>query len=110
MKIVEEDHSEDWPPRTRVHGEHYYALLTCVACPTQWEGRWACSDRPFYFRARSGRWTLEVGPSGGATAYELWASQALLIAADEDDTGGCMEDDAVLAILDNAFTPLAVAS
>lgn len=41
------------------------------ACPTQAWGRTA-DDRPFYFRARHGEWTLEIGNTGWPTDYSDW--------------------------------------
>ena len=38
--------------------------LTCEACPTQAEGR-TTDGRAFYFRHRSGYWTLSVSEPGG---------------------------------------------
>ena len=41
------------------------------ACPTQATGR-TPSGRPYYFRARHGDWTLEVGEPDFPTDYVHW--------------------------------------
>ena len=74
------------------------------ACPTQATGR-TSDDRPYYFRARHGTWTLQVGQPGWETDYCAWPGDAwdredTYVAQGDDDTHGWMEDDAVLAILD----------
>lgn len=74
------------------------------ACPTQAIGRTE-SGRPYYFRARHGDWTLEVGEPDFPTDYVHWPSDrndwdAYLIAEGDDPSCGWMEDDEVLAILD----------
>lgn len=74
------------------------------ACPTQAQGR-TVGNRPYYFRARHGEWTLEVGEPDFPTDYLEWPStrhdwDAYLIAEGDDPSGGWMEDDEVLAILD----------
>lgn len=62
-------------------------------CPTQAEGVWVDGER-FYFRARHGWWTLQVGPEDAVEGRE--------IACGEDETRGAMSDAAVIAILDAA--------
>lgn len=72
------------------------------ACPTQATGRTA-GDRPFYFRARHGDWTLNVGEPGWPE-YRNWPGDAAwnhgLVAQGDDPSGGDMDDADVLAILD----------
>lgn len=73
------------------------------ACPTQADGRLR-DGRPYYFRARHGSWTLDVGldPSW-PVRYSRWPEHdydAVLVAQGADESGGWMEDDEVLAILD----------
>ena len=74
------------------------------ACPTQAEGR-TVGDRPYYFRARHGDWTLEVGEPDFPTDYCSWPAtrhdwDAYLIAQGDDPSNGFMDDAEVLAILD----------
>lgn len=72
-------------------------------CPTQAEGRTA-DDRPFYFRARHGNWTLDLGPVGAPTHLLDWPDGGeKLIAEGDDPSGGLMEWEDVLAILDAHF-------
>jgi hypothetical protein len=40
------------------------ARVTCISCPLQVEGTYG--SRVWYFRARSGRWTLGLGPDDDA--------------------------------------------
>ena len=76
------------------------------ACPAQAVGRLA-DDRPFYFRARHGEWTLEVGPPG-ADADDDWpvsvrpGTQDLVwaVAVGEDPTMGYMPEDTVRELLE----------
>lgn len=67
------------------------------ACPTQAEGR-TDDDRPFYFRARHGEWTLSVGDVGAPidSVYDFDGNRA----EGDDPSGGFMEWDDVLPILD----------
>lgn len=58
-------------------------------CPTQLEGVTRHS-RPFYFRARHGRWDLRVGPENAAPQYLDWAENEELIGDGEDPTIGEM--------------------
>jgi hypothetical protein len=74
------------------------------ACPTQAIGRTAMG-RPYYFRARHGDWTLEVGEPEWPTDYGRWQLApagwgANLVASGSDPSAGWMEDDEVLPILD----------
>ena len=76
------------------------------ACPTQATGR-NVDGRPFYFRARHGHWTLELGKPEWPTDYSDWPidhradePEVFLVAQGEDESHGWMEDDDVLAILD----------
>lgn len=73
-------------------------------CPTQAEGRYTDSDRPYYFRARHGRWTLEVGDPGWPTDYCQWPDMDRphrhgLVAEGDDPTRGAMAHADVLAII-----------
>lgn len=73
------------------------------ACPTQAEG-FTKDGRPFYFRARHGEWTLDVGEVGWPD-YTNWPigdawNTGREVAAGDDPTEGWMEPDDVLAILD----------
>ena len=77
------------------------------ACPTQATGR-TSDDRPFYFRARHGYWTLERGEPGWPTDYCDWPATRhdgidSLVADGDDPSNGWMEDVEVLAILDAHF-------
>lgn len=74
------------------------------ACPTQAMGRTA-DGRPYYFRARHGEWTLEVGEHDFPTDYSDWPASRhdadhFLIASGDDESHGWMNDSEVLAILD----------
>ena len=70
------------------------------ACPTQADGRTG-DDRPYYFRARHGTWTLRVGEPGWLTDFCEWpARDTDPIASGVDLSKGFMDDEAVLAILD----------
>ena len=73
-------------------------------CPTKAEGR-TVGGRPYYFRARHGDWTLEVGHLNFPTDYGSWPFvrgdwNAFLVASGDDPTHGGMSDAEVLAILD----------
>lgn len=68
------------------------------SAPTQASGRVLSTDRPYYFRARHGAWTLEVGAPGEPTPYIDWASSTVT-ARGADDTFGAMDNRAVLALL-----------
>lgn len=74
------------------------------ACPTQAEGR-TPDDRPYYFRARHGEWTLRVGEPGWPTCLLDWPDDGdgTYVDSGDDDTHGWMENPAVLAILDRNF-------
>ena len=52
--------------------DHYTWTQTCTAAPFQVEGRFTGSDRPYYFRARGGRWYLLVGKPGWPTDVLEW--------------------------------------
>jgi hypothetical protein len=87
-------------------GRDYEIAELGGACPTQATGR-NVDGRPFYFRARHGHWTLELGQPGWPTDYSDWPHDVMadepevfLAAQGDDDTHGWMEDEAVLAILD----------
>lgn len=76
--------------------------MTCDACPTQAEGR-TSDGRAFYFRYRSGRWTLRVSRPGG----DVWqAVKGEIIAEGErgDGLGGWMDEDDVRAIVSEHLT------
>lgn len=69
-------------------------------CPTQADGR-TSDDRPFYFRARHGEWALKLGNVGAPTCYVDWPDDGKTLVAEGDDpSGGFMDVDDVLAILD----------
>lgn len=79
-------------------------------CPTQAEGRYTDSDRPYYFRARHGRWTLTVGEPGWPTDFDLsdvvgWPDEHA--ASGDDPTRGAMAHADVLAII-AANVPVAI--
>lgn len=65
------------------------------ACPFQAEGVW--DDQFFYFRARHGEWTLEIGPTSDDA---VWGE---LIAEGDDPTGGHMSDKDARSIIENAY-------
>lgn len=74
-------------------------------CPAQAVGRLA-DDRPFYFRARHGEWSLEVGapgadPNGDWHGYVRPGTQdlALAIAVGEDPTDGRMPEATIRQLL-----------
>lgn len=73
------------------------------ACPTQAQGR-TVDDRPYYFRARHGTWTLQVGQPGWPTDYcdwpTSWEDDSTYVAQGDDESHGWMEDADVLALLD----------
>lgn len=101
---------------TKVGRENYHHRLVVMnrehtftvesiggACPTQAEGRTA-GGRPYYFRARHGGWALHLGEPGWGP-YTSWPDRPRLgdehvIAEGEDPSGGFMDDEDVLAILD----------
>lgn len=65
------------------------------ACPCQADGVW--DNQFFYFRARHGEWTLEIG----ATPEDaVWGE---LIAEGDDPTGGHMSDKEARAIIEAAY-------
>jgi hypothetical protein len=81
------------------------------AAPTQAWGRTG-DNRPFYFRARRGEWTLEVGERGWPTFYADWprdyptpgrwdpvTEPPGMVASGWDETHGFMEPFDVEAIL-----------
>jgi hypothetical protein len=81
------------------------------ACPTQATGRYTESDRPFYFRARHGVWTLQVGEPGWPTDYCDWPEgcpELAPIANGDDPTEGWMESEDVLAIIAANVPPVVV--
>jgi hypothetical protein len=84
-------------------GRNYTIEELGGACPTQAQGR-TVDDRPYYFRARHGTWTLQVGQPEWPTEYRYWPTRwdddSTYVAQGDDDTHGWMEDEAVLAILD----------
>lgn len=75
-------------------------------CPAQAVGRLA-DQRPFYFRARHGEWSLEVGPPG-ANPGDDWhgfvrpGTQELAwgVAVGDDPTEGWMPEDTIRELLD----------
>lgn len=68
-------------------------------CPTQAEGNLE-DGRAFYFRARNGRWTLDISTQPALPDLAEWGDSGALIAQGEDLTGGFMDDNEVGAILD----------
>jgi hypothetical protein len=73
--------------------------------PTQAEGTTA-DGRPFYFRARHGDWSLEIGGwDDRGRDYLHWRDYNTLASGD-DASHGCMTDDAVLAVLDEELARL----
>lgn len=71
--------------------------------PTQATGR-TVGDRPFYFRARHGSWTLELGETGWPTDYVDWPTDRWppgeLLAEGDDESHGCMARADVERILE----------
>jgi hypothetical protein len=75
-------------------------------CPAQAVGHLA-DERPFYFRARHGEWSLEVGPLG-AGADDDWhgfvrpgtQDLACAVPVGEDPTMGCMPEGILLELLE----------
>ncbi len=61
------------------------------SCPTQAYG--SVDGHPLYFRARHGTWRLEISPPDSPDVV-AWAAHG------DDDTGGCMTNEAVMAILE----------
>lgn len=81
------------------------------ACPTQATGRYTATDQPFYFRARHGMWTLQVGEPGWLTDYcywPAWIDEVAPIAQGDDPTHGWMETDDVVAIIAANVPPVVV--
>lgn len=75
-----------------------FTVETIGGCfPVQAEGR-TSADRPFYFRARHGVWTLSVGHIGDPTDLRHWTTDEQ-IAGGADTTSGCMDEAEVRAIL-----------
>lgn len=72
-------------------------------CPTQAEGRYTETNRPYYFRARHGRWTLHIGNPDWPTDYREWPKDFLTppyeTVSGPDWTHGAMSVTAVLAII-----------
>ena len=64
-------------------------------CPTQAEGT-LNDGRRFYFRARHGVWSLQVGSDSNSFDY-LYSP---CIAEGLDETCGAMSDESVIEILD----------
>jgi hypothetical protein len=84
-------------------GNRYIVTRIWGHIPTLAQGRTG-DDRPFYFRAQDGSWTLEVGPVGVVTDYREWpAGKVLEIAGGVDPSGGWMENFQVLAALESVF-------
>lgn len=82
------------------------------ACPTQATGRYTASDRPFYFRARHGGWTLDLGEPGWPTDYCDWPAGAFpyeCVASGDDPTQGWMADGTMLAIIAGNVPPVVIA-
>lgn len=72
--------------------------------PTQSNGLLA-DGRPYYFRARGGSWTLEIGEQGWQVDYRLWPRDhekkgRLVYAEGLDNSMGAMTEAEVLAVLD----------
>lgn len=72
-------------------------------CPTQADGL-TPGGRPYYFRARHGRWTLDVGQPGWPVGLLDWPGDGEQVAAGDDPSHGSMTDDEVLVILDEHLT------
>ena len=71
------------------------------ACPAQAEGI-TDEGRPFYFRARHGEWTLDVGEVGWPR-YTDWPEGSwgtTEVASGDDPSNGWMGEDEVVALLD----------
>jgi|LSQX01.1.fsa_nt_gb hypothetical protein len=80
-------------------------------CPTEAIGRYTDTNQPFYFRARSGRWTLELGQPEWPTDYVNWPADVWpyeTVAQGDDPTHGGMADADVLVILAANVPPLVV--
>jgi hypothetical protein len=80
--------------------------------PTQAEGRFA-DGRPFYFRARHGTWTLDVGDPSWPDDYSDWPTPRgygtwgdLEVASGDDPTGGFMPAVTVARHLEEWIAPL----
>lgn len=83
----------------RLNAGRPYLLRTIGgACPTQAEGETA-DGREFYFRARHGKWSLQVAAAPGQDAIE----DGPVVAAGDDPSGGFMTDEDVMSILDAAL-------
>lgn len=75
--------------------------MTCIACPTQWEG--ALDDGRFvYFRYRSGLLTIDVAQDAASCAYGMgdttvwWGN----FREERGRLDGCMDDEEVKVILE----------
>ena len=64
-------------------------------CPCQAEGVW--DDQSFYFRARWGAWTIEIG----ATPDDAVSGE--LVAEGEDSTGGWMSEEDAIKIVNEVY-------
>ena len=98
------DHMNAERMATARAGRAYTIVSLGGACPTQAEGLTA-DGRPYYFRARHGDWTLEVGEVGWPVDYGKWPHDRQNwrqheVASGDDPSNGWMEDSDVLAILD----------
>lgn len=72
---------------------------TCITCPNQWEGRDE-SGRPFYFRARHGLWTLDVGVERWPVDLLRWPGAGERLADGVDEDAGYFTDQQVIALLE----------
>jgi DNA (cytosine-5)-methyltransferase 1 len=72
------------------------------SCPTQAWG-WLPDSSPFYFRARHGRWTIEVGNIGWPLLYDQWPEDPEVLTSGEDPTHGHMSAQDVRRILSETF-------
>lgn len=67
-------------------------------CPVQAEG--TINGKPFYFRARHGKWSLDIADSTFEAVDASMGGRASLCHAEgKDDTVGYMKDKDVLVIL-----------
>lgn len=76
------------------------AIMTCESCPDQWEGELTEGRGAFYFRYRSGRASLAVGPdravvNGVCTpAMTAGADVVCVVVSHGDALRGMFESDA----------------
>lgn len=67
-------------------------LQTCVACPSQWEGR-TPDDRPAYIRFRHGRLQLGIGAPGEPIESAVRARRTCWDGVSRSEATGYMEWD-----------------